>query len=652
MTNPLLQDERTGKLTTPLGDNVLALARLNADEGLHELFEFRIEAVSEQANIDFNAALGLGSTVKLTSHAGAERCFNGVMTEARWAGAQGDLYFYQIVLRPWLWFLTRTSDCRIFPNMSVTDIIKQVFTDRGFSDFRDATNSSPPTLEYCVQYRETDFNFVCRLMEEYGIYYFFEHSDGKHTLVLADGKSSHQPAPNLASVPFIPIAQGGRQEDQYVENWSRDRRAQSGKFVLNDYDYNKPPKNLLADSEKPSGYSHDSMEMYDYPGDYDDRGEGSTLAKIKVEAAQSLDNRRASMGAAPSLFPGALVTLQRMPIAAENQEYLVTHCSHVLDAQSYRAGVAAGGRGYSGNYELTPSDCQFRAPLVTRRPEIPGVQSALVVGKDGEEIDVDKLGRILVQFYWDRKKKPSRRVRVAQFWAGNTRGALFTPRIGDEVLVQYEEGDPDRPIVVGSVYNGTNTVPATLPDNKTHSGILTKSSKNSSGYHMLLFDDTQGSERVKLRSQKDLMFKALNNEQRVILANQVEQVGGDETITVGDMTIQATNIGGNFTLNALQTATINVGPAGMPLTQLVMDTQSITLNVGPQGLLAQIVMNATGVTISGTPLSQLMVQPQGISTMTPMITFTAIAEVTFVTPMVTIPIVTIGAGTSSGLPII
>ena len=225
------------------------------------------------------------------------------------------------------------------------------------------------------------------------------------------------------------------------------------------------------------------MEMFDYHYGYVDtegkdlvdKDVGDKLTKYKLEAAQSLDKRRSSTGAAPSLFPGGLITLERHPESGENAEYLITHCTHDFQAESYRSG-AGGGFGYVGNYEMTPSDRQFRAPLVTRKPEIVGYQSALVIkDKGGPEIDVDKFGRILVQFYWDRKKKPSRRVRVAQIWAGSNRGALFTPRVGDEVLIAYEEGDPDRPIVIGSVYNGTNTVPMTLPDKKVKSGILTLS---------------------------------------------------------------------------------------------------------------------------------------------------------------------------------
>jgi type VI secretion system secreted protein VgrG len=610
MADALSQDQGQGKLTTPLGDNVLAFMRFSIVEGLSELFEFRVEATSLQGGLDFAPALGSGSCVEFLTQDGQKRYFHGIMTEARWAGTREDLYLYQFVLRPWLWLLTRTSDCKIFAQKSPVDIIKQVFSDRGFSDFRDATTGSPPTLEYCVQYRETDFNFVCRLMEEYGIYYFFEHSDGKHTLVLADGKSSHQPAPGLSSVVYNPIDDAGRREMQYLQAWSLGRTAQTGIYVLEDYGYKKPSANLLAQSRKPGGYAHDSMEVFDYTysyvdtegNDLVDQGVGENFAKYRLEAAQSLDQRRSSVGAAASLFPGALVTLERHPESGENREYLVTHCTHEYAAQSYRSGGAEG-FGYAGNYEFTPSDRQFRAPLVTRKPEIAGYQSALVVG-DGE-IDVDELGRIMVQFYWDRKKSQSRRVRVAQFWAGSNRGALFVPRIGDEVLIAYEEGDPDRPIVVGSVYNGTNTVPMPLPDKKTKSGILTRSSTGGNGYHMFLFDDTAGSEKVKLRSQKDLMFKALNNEQRDIVSSQTENVGQDETINVGfPVPPQGAGPGsGNFTLNALNKVTINVGPQGSPLTQLIMDTSSITLNVGPGGSMSQIVMNQTSITMQSTEIT-------------------------------------------------
>jgi len=631
MGDNLSQDDRVGRLTTPLGNDKLVLSRFDGGESLSELYEFRIEAMSTDANLDFNAALGKSVTVKLKTDDGKDRYFNGLLAEARWAGQRDTLFAYQLVIRPWLWLLTLTSDCRIFSNMSPREIIKQVFTDRGFSDFRDELKSSYPTLEYCVQYRETDFVFVSRLMEQYGVYYFFEYSDGKHTLVLADMKASSKPAEGLSSAPYLPVSEGGRQRVQRLEAWSRGREVESGSFKLNDYDYNKPGANLLVNSDKPGGYAHDSMEMYDYPGEYVDRGVGGALAQVEAEAAQSLDDRRTGTGSTLSLYPGALVTLTNHPVSAENQEYLVVSCSHFFDGQRYRSG-GAHHPSYLGNFEFTPSSRQFRAELETERPYIAGVQSALVVGKSGEEIDVDAQGRICVQFYWDRKKKPSRRVRVAQIWAGAHRGALFLPRIGDEVLVQYEEGDPDRPIVVGSVYNGTNEVVTTLPAKKTHSGILTKSSKNSSGYNMLLFDDTAGNERVKLRAQNALMFKSLGDETRDIGGSQSETVGGDETITVGGPTG-----GGDFTLNALK---------------------SITLNVGPDGMLAQIVMDETGITLSSSMgLSSIMIQPSGVTIQAPTVSVLGAAGVTVTAPTVNVgavldtPELNAAAATVSGVPL-
>lgn len=605
MADSLSQDDRNGRLTTPFGDDVLVLSHMNAVEAVSGLFEFNIEALSLQANLDFNSALGQDCTVKVMTVDNLERYFNGVMTEAHWAGGQQDLYAYEIVLRPWLWLLTRTSDCRIFRRKSPVEILKQVFADRGFSDYRDETKTSRPKLPYCVQYRETDFNFVSRLMEEQGIYYFFEHFDGKHTLVLADGKSSHKAVPNLSSIPFIPVRQGSREKLQYVETWSRGRVVQSGKFTLNDYDYRAPPKNLLAPSDKSGGYEKGSMEIYDYSGNHRDNDQGVSLATVKAEAAQSFDNRRVSRGAAPSLFPGGLITLTgfKDPFAGENQQYLVAQCTHYVSAQFYRSGAAVGNSSYAGNYEMTLSDRQFRAPLVTPKPTIAGYQSALVIRDKknaGEEIDVDEFGRILVFFYWDRERKYARRVRVAQIWAGSVRGALFTPRVGDEVLVAYEEGDPDRPIVIGSVYNGSNKVKMTLPDKKVKSGILTSSSKGGNGYNMLLFDDTKNSEKIKIRAEKDLMFKALNDEQRDIGSNQTENVGGDETITVGK-----SDKGGNFTLNAEKTATINVGPVGSPTTTIVMDTKSIALTTTEK-----ITLTVGGSTITMDPAEITLNSPK------------------------------------------
>jgi type VI secretion system secreted protein VgrG len=655
----LSQEGRIGKLTTPAGGDTFVLNRFEGTEAMGALFEFRVGALSEQANYNLDSLIGKNCDVRIKAVDRLDRHFNGVLIDANYTHGQYGLYGYQFVLRPWLHLLSRTSDCRIFSNKKPDEIITTVFSDRGFSDFRKNLTQDYPTLEYTVQYRETDLNFVCRLMEKYGIYYYFEHTESKHTLVMCDAPGAHTPVPGLAPVPLLPVTVETRRDRQQFDTWSRARALQSGKDALNDYFYQKPSQDLLAKKDEHGAYEHASLETYDYPGGYETKSDGEKWAKVRVEAAQAQDDHRIAMGSAPSLLPGYDFTHSDNSNSSENQAYTVLRCTHSYVDQTYIS-ASAPPSAYAGTYEVFKSGRQYRSPLVTRRSVVVGWQSALVVGQKGEEIDVDKQGRILVQFYWDRKKDNSRRIRVAQFWAGKTRGAWFCPRIGDEVLVQYEDGDPDRPIAVGSVYNGENEVPTTLPDKKTHSGILTKSSKNSDGYHMLMFDDTVGQERVKLRSQKDLMFKALNNEQRDILMSQTENVGKDETINVGmDMANDMEKGGGNWTLNAFKTATINVGPPGMPLTQIAMTQQDITLNVGPEGLFAKIVMNASGITFtvmggltthSWTAAATSLTSPAISETALSAITMTAPAGVTAAATLTT-PALAAGAAVVSGIPL-
>ncbi len=561
---PPTQDGRTGKLATPLGKDKLCLTRFEGTEAMGELFEFRIEAVSPDANIDFNPALGQNCSVHLDTADNVGRDFSGILTEARWVGARFNLHLYRLVLRPWPWLRSLSAACQIFPNMSPKDIIKEALGNGSYGDIVDLTTGDYPTLEYTVQYRETYLNFALRLMEKYGIYYYFKFDKGDgvspstHYLVLADS-TTHETLPAPAWVLYLPPTVAGRRDVQQLNYWSKMQGMASGISLLNDYDYNKPDANLFAPNTHLYPFKHGTELVYDYPGGYDDKGEGEKLAEVRVDAERTHAERCSAGGYAPSLTPG--YTIQRTSPDQDSQDdtYLILRCGHWYGDQSYASTGSGGGAAdasYSGTYELCKSSIPYRMPLRTRRPVIIGSQPAKVISKEKQEIDCDSLGRVLVEFYWDlkfyaeKKRTPSRRVRVGQFWAGNIRGALFTPRVGDEVMVQYEDGDPDRPIIVGSVYNKNNPVPTKLPDHKTHSGIATLSSPNSpQGYHMLLFDDTAGQERLKLRSQKDLMFKALGNEQRDINGSQTENIGGDETINVGGPTG-----GGNFTLNAFQTA--------------------------------------------------------------------------------------------------
>ncbi|MGO8797957.1 MAG: type VI secretion system Vgr family protein [Roseiarcus sp.] len=637
MPNPT-QDGRIGSLATPLGKDALLLGRFDAFEGLGELFEYRIEALSVQEDIDFNGLIGRNHSVHLETVDQVGRDFSGVLVEARWVGKRGALYVYRLVLRPWLWLLSRTSDCRIFSKLNMSnpsplEIVKKVFSDRGFTDFSDRTSESYPTLEYCVQYRESDMNFVCRMMEEYGIYYYFQHEKGdggsptKHTLVLADSKSSHDATPGLASAFFSPLTGQVRRDRQQFDDWTTHRGFQSGKFTLNDYDYEKPDANLVADAEQPGGYERDSMEIYDYPGRYDDQGEGATLAKVRLEADQAKDRRRSAVGYAPSLTPGYKIT--RTSVVgpqSEDIEYLLLRCTHSYGYQTYEsAGVSADDDAiYTGAYELASSERPFRSPLLTRKSIIQGPQTAKVVGQG--EIDVDKEGRILVEFYWDRKKTSSRRVRVGQIWAGQYQKTLFIPRVGDEVVVQYLEGDPDRPMVVGSVYNANNTPPVTLPDNKTKSGINTQSSTGHSGHNTFSFEDSAGEEYVHLKAQKDLTVNVLNNETRTVGNDQQETITGNLTQQVNqnlNQTVnqnQTLNVGQTYSLTAMQEIVLTVGPSSITIdpTGITLSAPMITLNA-----MATISESAPAITVTADAayaLTAATVAITGVTTMQPVLT--------------------------------
>ncbi|MBL8587047.1 MAG: type VI secretion system tip protein VgrG [Methylobacteriaceae bacterium] len=510
MAGKIKQDRRVAELSTPLGKDKLALARFDASEGLSELFEFRIEAVSEDANISFDSVLGQDCTVTFRGDNATDRQFTGVLVEAQWIGELQNYYAYRLTLRPWLWLLTRCSDCRIFHNKKAIDIILEVFRDRGFSDFR-VSAGSMPTLEYCVQYRETDFAFVSRLMEQHGLYYFFKHEGGKAILNICDSKSAHSPVPGVETLEHIPQSTQ-RRKVQHVYSWTSERRFRTGKYELKDYNYLTPGADMQSPANGSPGNSRAGLQIYDYPGKFKNKGEGETYAKVLLQADIARDRRRYGEGDAINLFPGGLTRLARHPASGENKEYLVVRATHAFVSQSYRSSSARGAEGYYGAYEFQDSEVPFRAPIVTPKPIVFGPQTALVVGQTGEEIDVDEHGRILVRFYWDRKRDQSCRVRVAQTWAANRWGSQVIPRIDQEVVVEFLEGDPDRPMVTGCVYNGDNRVPYALPDNKTMTGIKSDSSKGHNGYNEFVFEDKKMNEKIRMHGEKDHEVKIRNSE--------------------------------------------------------------------------------------------------------------------------------------------
>ncbi len=644
----LTQTDRVAELTTPLGKDVLVLERFDGVEGLGELFEFRIDALSKQKDINFDGALGQSCTVKLDAYKGKTRIFDGVLVQAQWVEEVDNFFHYRLVLRPWFALLGYRADCRIFLDKNVKDIIKEVITKAGFNDFEFKTTGDYDTIPYCVQYRETDLAFCCRLMEQYGIYYFFKHSEGKHTLVLADSRSSHEANPDVPKLPYLPLIGDQLHLDQQLGAWLSDRRFRTGKIEFNDYDYLKPSKKLLVENEASEKYTHSKFEVYDYPGKYDEESKGKKLSKFRLEAEQAMDHRRFVDGDAASLFPGSLVNVERHPVQSENREYLVIRSSHRFGSQQYRTGSGKGAEQiYYGSYEFLPSDIPFRMLPLTPKPHICGIQTAKVVGKkgeDSEEISTDENAHIWVQFFWDREPQKSCPVRVAHAWSGKKWGTQFIPRIGMEVVVEFLEGDPDRPLVTGCVYNGDNKVPYDLPGQKTQSGTKSDSSKGHNGYNEFMFEDKKGGEFIRMHAQADHLVTVNANQTGSVGAVGPEApMGGNQTWTVGgnrSWTIQK----GNDSLDIQM---------GNQTVSLEMGDQTITLDFGQQ-----TVSTGQGITLTVCfGLSSIAITPAAITMMSPEINITADSAINIAAPTVNIgavlntPELNAVAATVSGIPL-
>jgi type VI secretion system secreted protein VgrG len=577
----LNQDHFPASLKTPpLPDNTLALQSFSGTEVLGQPFEFHVEAVSKQQNIDFDKVLGHACTIKLKTYEQKERFFCGILTDARWVGSgvgdEQEYHHYHLVLRPWFWLLAHRANCRIFPpnEMDVKQIIEKVFTAAGFAsgtDFRLGAKEGYDKIEYCVQYRETDFAFVSRLMEQYGIYYYFEHRDGQHTMVLADSRASHELIKDLPEVKYHFQTVAYNRVEQQIHSWTSDRRFCTGRVEYRDYDYiPTPTKKLRALKETEEKYQRSRFEVYDYPGKYNEESKGEKFAQFRLEAEQALDRRRTANGDAPSLFAGGLVKIEKHPDSKENGKYLVVRASHAYGAQFYGTSQAGDGPGYQGSYEFLPSDRQFRSLPLTPKPRIHGIQTAKVVASEsdknkGEEISTDPHGHIWVQFYWDREPTRSCPVRVSQSWASKQWGEQFIPRIGMEVVVEFLEGEPDRPLVTGCVYNGDNKHPYTLPDNKTQSGLKSDSSKGHNGYNEFMFEDKRDNEKVRMHAQKDHDVTVRNSETWTIgeaceggASRTTTLVNGDDRLTIkkGNRSVDI-SLGGQSTNALLSIETVS-----------------------------------------------------------------------------------------------
>ena len=493
----LTQSDRTIEVTSPLGADVLLLNRMTATEGLGRLFTYELDLLSTDENVQGRDLLGQGMTVRLDLPEGEARHFHGLVTRFRHAGSADPYSAYQVTLRPWLWFLTRTSDCRIFQKMTVPAIIKKVFRDAGFSDFDDVLGETYRTWDYCVQYRETSFNFISRLMEQEGIYYFFRHEEGLHTMVLADAPTAHEPYAGYEDIPFYPPAGDAMREQDHISHWTYTQEVHPGTCVLDDYDFTRPKAELQVTLSDPREHERAEGEIYDYPGEYLETADGDHYVKARLQELLAQHEVVEGMGNARGLSVGSTFELREHPIDEQNREVLIVSATYELENNLFESGAGGSGETFTCSFRAMDAAQNFRPKRVTPKPLVQGVQTAVVTGGSGPTL-TDEYGRIKVQFHWDREGKNDQDsscwVRVSQNWAGKNWGGMFLPHVGQEVIVDFLEGDPDRPIVTGRVYNQDNMPPLTLPDNQLKSII-----RDQFGNEIIL-DGTEGEEHLSLHS--------------------------------------------------------------------------------------------------------------------------------------------------------
>jgi type VI secretion system secreted protein VgrG len=527
-------------LHSVLGPDQLLIKDATVHEELGRLSVMDLDMLSPDENLALDDLLGRGCALELVLDGGTSRFFHGIVAECSQTGRLGTSARYSAKVVPWLWFLTRTSDCRIFQQQSVPDIIKSVFREHGTSDFEDSLSGNYVARDYCVQYMETDFNFVSRLMEEEGIYYFFKHEQDKDTLVLCDSAGAHSATPGCESVPYYPPSENAIREEDHVDHFLLSHSMQSGKVSHTDFDFIKPRTSLFAQNASAGSYPKSDAEVFAYPGGYLTVSDGNRYAQRRLEALQQQHERITGGGNIRALAVGALFTLENYPRDDQNREYLVVSAVHHLGGTDYESGVSHGNTDITVRFEAIPSKQPYRSPLTTRRARVPGPQTAIVVGKAGEEIYTDQYGRVKVQFHWDRLGKRDENsscwVRVSQLWAGKNWGAMHIPRIGQEVIVSFLEGDPDRPIITGRVYNAAEMPPYDLPANQTQSGIKSRSSKGGSpaNFNEIRFEDKMGSELLTIHAEKDHSISVENDESHSVGHDRAKTIGHDETTQVGN----------------------------------------------------------------------------------------------------------------------
>jgi type VI secretion system secreted protein VgrG len=597
---PLKQATRRLAVKTPLGDDALVLSAFDGHEEISRLFGYQLELISDNNAVSATQIVGKNVTFSVAMADDSPRYFNGIVR--RFVAGDEDLKGrrnYRAEVVPWLWFLTCTSDCRIFQSKSAPDIIQQIFKDLGFSDFKVQLSGKHPQRDYCVQYRETDFNFVSRLMEEEGIYYFFKHEQGKHTLVLADAASGYFDCPE--SQVDYPRDPGSRAKEDHITSWEHRYEFRTGKWAQTDYNFEDHPARsaplpakLLMSNENTTVNLSDAKkyEFYDYPGGYEKKEDGDGYTKVRMEEEEVQYDVVQAASNCRSFTPGGKFKIRQHTSKSEQGKgFVITSIRHA-GREYYETGEAVN-FDYQNSFTCIPDSVSFRPARATPRPRIHGVQPAVVTGPAGEEIYPDKYGRVKVQFFWDREGKRDDKsscwVRVSQEYAGKAWGSVTIPRIGQEVLVSFLEGDPDRPIITGRVYNADQTPPYPLPSKKMISGLKSYSTPGGGGYNEYIFDDTKGNELIREHGQfdkdstieHDLREHVKNDRHRDVAHDETTEIGNNQTNTIHNNRTETVDKDETITIHGNRTETVdkdeNVTVTGA---QTISVGKSLTINAG------------------------------------------------------------------------
>ncbi|EAA8239236.1 type VI secretion system tip protein VgrG [Salmonella enterica] len=546
----------------------LLFASLDGGETLSELFSYVVQLktpdtlnlgyVSPAANLPLKPMVGKDLCVNIELDGGGKRHISGLVTAARVVGHEGRSVTYELRMEPWLKLLTHTSDYKAFQNKTVVDILDEVLAEYPYPVEKRLVESYP-VRTWQVQYGETDFDFLQRLMQEWGIYWWFEHSEDSHTLVLADAISAHKACPDS---PLVEWHQEGLKLDkEFIHTITANESLRTGQWVLDDFDFTKP-RSLLANTvANPRETGHATYEHYEWPGDYFDKSEGEMLTRIRMEAQRSPGSRVLGGGNIRTLMTGYTFTLENYPTAEVNQEYLLMQTLLFVQDNAQHSGQDQHFT-FSTRFELHPTREVFRPQRTVSKPHTKGPQSAIVTGPAGQEIWTDQYGRVKVQFGWDRYGKMDENsscwIRVSYPWAGKGFGMIQIPRIGQEVLVDFKNGDPDLPIIVGRTYNQDTMPPWGLPGMASQSGIFSHSLYGGpTNGNMLRFDDKTGAEEVKFHAEKDLNTTVKNNETHTVMVDRTKTIIKNETNSIGED--RNTTVTKNDGLSVKLAQTINIG---------------------------------------------------------------------------------------------